>query len=249
MRNRPLIVGNWKMHCLKAESLDLAKAIAEEARNFKAEIAICPPAIWLDAVADILQNEKVLLGAQDCHMMQSGAHTGDIAATMLKNVGCRYVLVGHSERRQNHAETDAIIKAKAESAITAGLCPIICIGETEIQRAEGATFAVISSQIDGAIPMMATAENCVIAYEPIWAIGTGNTATPEDAQDVHDHIRTYLQTCLSDNAALAMRILYGGSMKPENAAALLAQPDIDGGLIGGASLKADDFIKIISHAG
>lgn len=249
MRKTPLIVGNWKMHCLKSESLELARVIAEASSGFDTEMVICPPTIWLDSVATILQKSQLSLGAQDCHMAQFGAHTGDIAAAMLKDVGCRYVLVGHSERRQNHAETDAMIKAKAESAITAGLCPIICIGETESQRAEGATFAVISSQIDGAIPMVATAENCVIAYEPIWAIGTGNTATPDDAQDVHDHIRTYLQTQLHENDALAMRILYGGSMKPENAADLLSQPDIDGGLVGGASLKAADFIKIVSSAG
>jgi triosephosphate isomerase len=244
---RKLIAGNWKMNGLKADGLALAKGLAEKLKTGPApacDLLVCPPTTLVGLVAEAVTGSALLVGGQDCHAKVSGAHTGDIAAQALADLGCRFAIVGHSERRTDHAETDAVVKAKAEAAIAAGLIAIVCIGETLAQRDAGQTLAVNRSQLLGSLPEGATAENTVIAYEPVWAIGTGRVATPAQAQDVHAAIRAELVGKLGGEAAGKMRILYGGSMKPDNAKELLALPDVDGGLIGGASLKVADFWAI-----
>lgn len=243
---RPVIAGNWKMHGLLDDGLSLAKAVEDGCADAGCDVVICPPATLLHPLAQALNAETVALGAQDCHENEGGAFTGDISAPMIRDIGAGYVIVGHSERRTAYGEDDARVCAKAQAAHAVGLTAIVCIGETEEQRDAGLTMATISSQLDGSVPSAATALNTVVAYEPVWAIGTGRTATPEDAQDVHDHIRTYLASSHGMDFAEQVRILYGGSMKPSNAEALLSQSDIDGGLIGGASLKAEDFLEIVN---
>lgn len=244
MVRRILIAGNWKMNGLKADGLALASDLAgrmkaESAPGF--EMLVCPPFTLLAKVAEAVAGSGIGVGGQDCHTAEKGAHTGDISAVMLKDAGCSYVIVGHSERRTDHGESDALIKAKAEAALAAGLNVIVCIGETLEQRDAGQTIDVNRSQLHGSLPDGATAANTVVAYEPVWAIGTGRTATPEQAQEVHAMLRGELTGKLGAAVADGVRILYGGSMNPKNASELLAQADIDGGLIGGASLKADDF--------
>ena len=192
-------------------------------------------------VAEELKGSGVALGAQNCHTAEKGAHTGDISPQMLKDIGCKYVILGHSERRADHGEKDADVKAKAEAAIAAGLTAIVCIGETLAQRDKNQTLAVNRRQLKGSLPEGATAKNTVVAYEPVWAIGTGRTATPEQAQEVHAAIRAELVKLLGEEEGNKVRILYGGSMNPKNAKELMAQPDVDGGLIGGAALKPEDF--------
>ena len=243
---RFLIAGNWKMNGLQADGKALAEGVAaklaaEKGKALPFDMLVCPPFTLITAVADAIKGSGVLLGAQDCHMVEKGAHTGDTSAVMLADAGCAFVIVGHSERRTNHGETDAIVKAKAEAGIAAGLTAIVCIGETLEQRDAGKALEINESQLAGSLPGGASAANTVIAYEPVWAIGTGRTATPEQAQEVHAAIRAGLVKALGEAEGNAVRILYGGSMNPKNAKELLAQPDIDGGLIGGAALKADDF--------
>lgn len=245
---KTVVAGNWKMNGLKEEGIALANAVAEGAVGLDCDIVICPPATLLHNLSDITSKSELNLGAQDCHFEPGGAHTGDVAVSMLVDAGCSYVIVGHSERRTDHGEDDSLVKAKAEAAYAAGMVAIICVGETQEQRDQGLTMATIATQLHGSVPDSATAENTIIAYEPVWAIGTGLTATPEDAQDVHDHIRTYLKSSHGREMPEALRIVYGGSMKPANAAELLAQPDIDGGLIGGASLDPESFIAIAKAA-
>jgi len=193
----------------------------------------------------VISGSALGLGAQNCHAAEKGAHTGDISAVMLADAGCRYVILGHSERRADCGETDADVAGKVAAAWTAGLTAIVCVGETEAERDDGATMDVVSRQVDGSIPDGATAETLVVAYEPVWAIGTGRTPSVEDAGAVHRHIRAKLAERFGADVASGVRILYGGSMKPDNAAEFLADADIDGGLIGGASLKASDFLAII----
>jgi triosephosphate isomerase len=205
---------------------------------------VSPPFTLISAVVDAVGSSGVTVGGQDCHMQQKGAHTGDISAWMLKDAGCSYVILGHSERRTNHGETDDVVKAKAQAALGAGLIAIVCIGETLEERDAGRTLEINKRQLHGSLPDGANADNTVIAYEPVWAIGTGRNATPEQAQEVHAMIRGELQAKFGQGVADSMRVLYGGSMNAKNAAELLAQPDIDGGLIGGASLKADDFLAV-----
>ncbi len=207
-------------------------------------MAVCPPFPLLPAVINAVAGTSIGVGGQDCHTAEKGAYTGDTSAWMLKDLGCAYVIVGHSERRTYHAESDATIKAKAEAALKAGLKPIVCIGETLEERDAGKTIEVNRRQLHGSLPDGATAETVVIAYEPVWAIGTGRTASPEQAQEVHAMLRAELVGRLGDAEGNAMRLLYGGSMNAKNAAELLAQPDIDGGLIGGAALKIDDFMAV-----
>ena len=241
---RPLIAGNWKMNGLGADALALATGVAAKRKaepGVPADLLICPPFTLIADVAKAVAGSGVAVGGQDCHAKVSGAHTGDIAAAMLKDAGAGYVIVGHSERRADHGETDAVVKAKAAAAHAAGLVAIICIGETLAQRDAGQTLDVNRSQLLGSLPDGADAANTVIAYEPVWAIGTGRVATPEQAQEVHALIRAELTTRLGAAVSAKLRILYGGSMKPDNAKILLALPDVDGGLIGGASLKVDDF--------
>lgn len=244
---RPLIAGNWKMNGLRKDGVALAEGVARKAKaaaTLRCDLLVCPPFTLISSVADAVRGAPVAVGGQDCHAKTSGAHTGDTAAAMLKDAGCGYVIVGHSERRTDHTETDAVVKAKAAAAHAAGLVAIVCIGETLEQRDGGRTLDVNRTQLAGSLPEGASAANTVIAYEPVWAIGTGRVASPEQAQEVHAFIRAELKTLVGDGEAAKMRILYGGSMKPDNATTLLALPDVDGGLIGGASLKADDFWAI-----
>ena len=245
---RKLIAGNWKMNGSAAMTRDLLGALtAKAAADAPAcDVAVCPPYPFLGAAAAALAGSPVALGAQDCAVKVSGAHTGDVAAEMLADVGCRYAIVGHSERRADHGESDGLIAAKAAAAHRAGLVAIICVGETEAERVAGRALDVASAQLAGSIPAGATAENTVIAYEPVWAIGTGKTATPADVAEMHAHIRGQLAGKIAE--ADKVRILYGGSVKASNAAELLAVENVDGALVGGASLIAADFWAIVEAA-
>jgi triosephosphate isomerase len=251
MARRILIAGNWKMNGLRADGLALAGGLAARVKAkpvTTCDMLVCPPFTLIHAVAEAVAGSGIAVGGQDCHAQEKGAHTGDTSAWMLKDLGCGYVIVGHSERRTNHAETDAVVKAKAGAALSAGLTAIICIGETLDERDAGKTLDVNRTQLLGSMPAQGNAGNVVIAYEPVWAIGTGRTASPEQAQEVHAFIRGELQGLIGAEGAGAMRILYGGSMNAKNSQELLACADIDGGLIGGASLKIDDFIAIAESA-
>jgi triosephosphate isomerase (TIM) len=212
--------------------------------KLKCEVMVCPPAVIIPRVRSVLKGTKIRTGGQDCHWNPAGAHTGDISADMLKEAGCTAVIVGHSERRTNHAETDEMVQKKAKAAQRAGLTAIICIGETLDERKGGKTLEVVSRQLKGSVPPGAVAANTVIAYEPVWAIGTGLTPTTPEVAEVHAHIRAELGTIMGAEAA-GTRILYGGSVKPSNAAELMSQPNVNGALVGGASLKAADFLGII----
>ncbi len=239
----PLIAGNWKMNGLRTDSVSLARAIAAGSVQ-GCDLLVCPPAVLIPPVAEALAGSAVALGAQDCHFAEAGAHTGDIAAPMLADAGCSHVILGHSERRADHAEDDALVRAKTMSAHAAGMVAIVCVGETLDERDAGRTLARIGSQIELSLPDTATDENTVIAYEPVWAIGTGRTPTADDVAEVHTHIRDQIAARFGAAVADGMRILYGGSMKPSNAESLLAIDGVDGGLIGGASLNARDFLAI-----
>jgi len=243
--NRKLIAGNWKMNGLKADGLDLASDLAGRLKGAGPvvfDMLVCPPFPLLFPVGEAIADSPLALGGQDCAPKTSGAHTGDVAPTMLKDAGCRFVILGHSERRADHGESDSVVNAKAVAAHKEGLVAIICVGETEAQRDAGQANAVVSGQLAGSIPAGATAENTVIAYEPVWAIGTGKTATPDDVKAMHAHIRAELDGKIAESAKV--RILYGGSVKPNNAAELMAVENVDGALVGGAALKADDFWAI-----
>lgn len=250
MARKKLIAGNWKMNCLTEEGVALAKGIASKVKEnkFDCEFLICPPFTLLSNVKKCLRGTKINLGAQDVHFAEKGAHTGDISPLMLKDLGCQYVIIGHSERRVDHFESNELINKKAIAAHNAGLNTVICIGETGEERDEGKTIAVCQEEIFGSVPDNATAKNTVIAYEPIWAIGTGKTPTSQDVQEVHEAVRKALAKKLGKSTANKMRILYGGSVKPSNAAELLSLPDVDGALIGGASLKVEDFIGIAQNS-
>ena len=242
--SRPLIAGNWKMNGLKASMSELG-AIAQGASGLwrKVDLLICPPATLLFTAAAVAIGSKVAIGAQDCHPNPSGAHTGDISAEMLADAGASAVIVGHSERRTDHHETDAMVRTKAEAAWRAGLVAIICVGETWAQRDAGQTLDVVGSQLAGSVPDGATGANAVIAYEPVWAIGTGLTPTPADVAEMHTAIRERLVARFGA-VGNAIRVLYGGSVKPSNAKELMAVANVDGALVGGASLKAEDFLGI-----
>ena len=242
---RPLVAGNWKMNGT-GESLDELRTIVNRPNSAigeKIDALICVPATLVFRAAQSVAGEALAIGGQDCHFKKHGAHTGDIAADMLKDAGASHVIVGHSERRTDHAETDAIVHAKAKAGWEANLKVIICIGETEAQRRAGSTLDVIATQLAGSVPEGARAENTIIAYEPVWAIGTGLTPTPEDVKEVHGSIRDKLARRFGQEGA-KMRILYGGSVKPSNAIELLGIDNVDGALVGGASLKATDFLAI-----
>ncbi|CAN7560132.1 triose-phosphate isomerase [Rhizobium sp. LjRoot98] len=242
---KPLVAGNWKMNGLRA-SLDQIKAMAEGVKgdlSAKVETLICPPATLLYVATALCDDSPLLIGAQDCHEKVSGAHTGDISAEMIADCFGTHVIVGHSERRTDHKETDALVRAKAEAAYAADLIAIICIGETGDERKGGQTLDVLKRQLAGSIPDSATAENTVIAYEPVWAIGTGLTPTAADVEEAHAFQRAELVARFGP-AGAKMRILYGGSVKPGNARELMGVANVDGALIGGASLKADDFLAI-----
>ena len=239
---RQLIAGNWKMHGSHSANAELLAGIAA-ARPFGCDVAVCVPYPYLSETAVALAGTDLRWGAQDCSAHAQGAYTGDVSVAMLAEFGCRYVIVGHSERRQYHAESDALVADKAKAALARGITPIVCVGETLAQREAGETAVVVKRQLSAVIHALGhCAGEMVVAYEPVWAIGTGQVATPEQAQAVHALLRAQLKAAAAQ--ADSMQILYGGSMKPDNAASLLAQPDIDGGLIGGASLKAADFAAI-----
>lgn len=209
------------------------------------EVLLCPPATLIAPMAQTAKGSKLKVGGQDCHAKASGAHTGDISAAMLAEAGATHVILGHSERRTDHGETDAMVRAKAEAAQAAGLVAVVCIGETEAERNAGETLTVIGRQLDGSVPAGATADTLVVAYEPVWAIGTGRTPTLAEIGDVHAFLRNRLKSLIGE-AALSVRLLYGGSVKPSNADEIFAVPDVDGALVGGASLKAGDFGAIIA---
>lgn len=249
MARKILIAGNWKMNMLSNDGVALAKGVATEVKKLgkaECEFLVCPPFTLLSQIKKALRGAKVALGAQDVHYNLKGAHTGDISPLMLKDLGCSYTLVGHSERRADHKESDELICNKAKAAIENGLKVVICIGETLEERDAGKTIDVCTKQILGSVPENATSSNTVIAYEPVWAIGTGKTPTANDVQEVHAAIRKVIAKKLGKGNANKMRILYGGSVKPSNAKELLALPDVDGALIGGASLKVEDFMGIAS---
>ncbi|MEM6275982.1 MAG: triose-phosphate isomerase [Pseudomonadota bacterium] len=239
---RKLAAGNWKMNGMTAAIAE-ARAVSIAHPSPNVDILLCPPATLLSRMAESLANSSVALGAQDCHAATTGAHTGDIAAPMLAEAGASAVIVGHSERRADHGEGNEDVKAKAEAAIAAGLVAIVCIGETLEEREAGQTLDICRSQLTASLPAGATSENTVIAYEPVWAIGTGKVATPDQIAEVHADLRATLKGSVAD--AAEMRLLYGGSVKAANAAEIFAIPDVDGALVGGASLKADDFNPII----
>ena len=243
---RKLVVGNWKMHGSRPANAELLAALLA-ARPFAADVAVCVPFVYLHETASTLAASEVRWGAQDCSPHEQGAYTGEISAAMLAECGCRYTLVGHSERRAIHGESDTLVAAKAQAALARGVTPIVCVGETLAQREAGETEAVVKRQLSAVIHQLALcAGEMVVAYEPVWAIGTGRTATPEQAQAVHQVLRAQLQAATGH--AAQMKILYGGSVKGDNAATLFAQPDIDGALVGGASLKAAEFITICRAA-
>src|SRR5216684_1487835 len=246
---QPLIAGNWKMNGLRADALALAKGVADGVKQAgwtDREVLVCPPATLVMAVAEAVKATGLLVGGQNCHAKPSGAHTGDISAEMLRDCGASHVIVGHSERRADHGETDAIVRAKAEAAWRAGLLPIVCIGETLAEREAGRTLDVLARQLKGSVPAGATAAKLVVAYEPVWAIGTGKTPTTPEVAAAHAHIRKVLGGLMGE--AAAVRLLYGGSVKDSNAAELLAAGDVDGALVGGASLKAAEFLAIAKAA-
>jgi triosephosphate isomerase len=241
---RPLIAGNWKMNGLKASIAEFEAMLAgAKPLAGKADLLVCPPATLVGAFADKARGRQIAVGAQDCHPKVSGAHTGDISAEMLADAGATAIIVGHSERRADHGESDALVRQKAEAAWRAGLTAIVCIGETRAQRDGGQTLHICGGQLNGSLPGGATSANLVVAYEPVWAIGTGLTPTTTDVEQVHQFIRKTLTDRFKDEGA-KIRILYGGSVKPSNAAELMAVANVNGALVGGASLKAADFLAI-----
>ena len=242
-----LAAGNWKMNGLDA-SLAEIDALAAAHPSPACEVLICPPASLISRLADRASGTAIKTGAQDCHANVSGAHTGDLSAEMLADAGAAFIIVGHSERRADHGEDDATVRAKAEAAWRAGLTAIICIGETLEEREAGETLAVVGGQLQGSVPDGATATNTVIAYEPVWAIGTGKVPTLEEIAEVHDDIRARLTARFGDEAN-GMRLLYGGSVKPSNATEIFGVSNVDGALVGGASLKAEDFGGIVAALG
>jgi triosephosphate isomerase len=249
MARRPLVAGNWKMNGLTASLAELDRIIASAARLALAtDLMVCPPATLVAACAARAAGSPVAIGGQDCHAEAAGAFTGDIAAEMLKDAGASAVIVGHSERRTFHKESDADVRAKALAAGRAGLVAVVCVGESRDERLAGRTLDVVGAQIEGSLPDAATARSVVVAYEPVWAIGSGLTPTPADVAEVHGFIRARLIERFGD-AGEGMRLLYGGSVKPSNARELMAVADVDGALVGGASLKADEFLAIVGIYG
>jgi triosephosphate isomerase len=240
----PLIAGNWKMNGVGASLSEVTKLRRLIAGGIAADVAICPPFTLLDRMRDL----GIPTGGQDCHPKAGGAFTGDTSAGMLKDAGASYVIVGHSERRAGHGESDELVRAKAEAGLTAGLVPIVCVGETLDERRGGDAEAVVQHQLTGSVPDLTGGQSCVIAYEPVWAIGTGVTPTVSEIAQMHGFIRKQLVQRFGEQGEV-IRILYGGSLKPGNAREILAIADVDGGLVGGASLLADDFFAIISAAG
>jgi triosephosphate isomerase (TIM) len=247
MTMKKLIAGNWKMNGGLAANEALLRAVLAQIGSPAAEVAVCAPTPYLAQMQSLLHGTAIAWGAQDVSPHEQGAYTGEVSVAMLRDFGCRFAIVGHSERRQYHGETDALVAAKAQRALAGGVTPIVCVGETLAEREAGQTEAVVKRQLAAVIHTVAhCTSEIVVAYEPVWAIGTGKTATPEQAQQVHAVLRAQIAAATAHPERV--RILYGGSMNAANAASLLAQPDIDGGLIGGASLKAPDFLQIVAAA-
>ena len=248
---KPVIAGNWKMYKLLAEAVDTAIALKPLVANANhCEVVVAPVFTALKSVADRLEGSNIRVAAQNCALQNEfGAHTGEIAPSMIKDVGCTHVIIGHSERRQFYRETDDTVNKKAKAALAAGLTAIVCVGETLDQREAGNANSVVETQLTGGLSGLTVAdmERIIIAYEPVWAIGTGKTATPEQAQDMHAVIRNVLAKNNGEQTAHATRILYGGSVKPDNIATLMSQPDVDGALVGGASLEAESFSQIVNY--
>jgi triosephosphate isomerase len=244
----PLCIANWKMHGTLAEARPLATGVRDGLRRVKdIEVALCPPFTALAAVGEVLAASPIKLGAQNCHADASGAHTGEIAPPMLVELGCRFVILGHCERRREMGETDELVNRKVRSVLAHGLTPVLCVGETAEERRQGLTFTTVEGQLRAGladVPVEAIA-GIVLAYEPVWAIGTGVNATPAQAGEVHGYLRGLLSELTSKDTAAGMRILYGGSVKAENADALAAEPEIDGALVGGASLSAPGFVNLV----
>lgn len=242
LRERPIVIGNWKMNGLEADAETLVRGLVDglSERSGSGLLGVCPPATLLMRVASLLEGSAIALGGQDCAVEAKGAFTGDISAPMLKDAGCSFIILGHSERRHGHGEGDALVRAKAEAASEAGLDVVLCIGETEAEWEAGETLAVLDRQVEGSLP--ADAGNLILAYEPVWAIGTGKTPTMDDIAGTHAHLRSRLKSLVPGGADVA--ILYGGSVKAANAEEILAIDDVDGALVGGASLKADEFLAI-----
>jgi triosephosphate isomerase len=248
---KPFVAGNWKMYTTASSARELARAVVQGlGADDRVTVALCPPFPYLGVVADALRGSMVRLGAQNLYPEKEGAFTGEVSPTMLVDAGCRYVILGHSERRHKLGETDAFINRKVHAALAAGLTAILCIGETLDQREAGRTEAVLDAQLTGSLAGVTSQHlsRLVIAYEPIWAIGTGRNASPEQAQEAHAFIRRQIGKLCSEESAGALPIQYGGSVKPENAASLLCEPDVDGALVGGASLKADQLLAIVRAA-
>jgi triosephosphate isomerase len=246
----PLCIANWKMYGTLAEARPLATGVRDGLRRAKdVEVVLCPPFTALAAVGEILTGTALKLGAQNCHPEASGAHTGEIAPPMLAELGCRYVILGHSERRREMAETDELINRKVRAVLAHGLIPVLCVGETAEERRQGLTFTTVEGQLRAGLAGVAADAmgGIVLAYEPVWAIGTGVNATPSQAGEVHGYLRGLLSELASKDTASAMRILYGGSVKAENAQALAAEPEIDGALVGGASLNVQGFVNLVKN--
>ncbi len=241
---RQLIAGNWKMNGLREEAAAIVGPLRDGSRGLACDLLVCPPFTQIASVAGILAGSAVAVGGQDCHVNEKGAHTGDISAAMLRDCGASWVIIGHSERRQDHHESDALVQAKTKAAIAVGLNPIVCVGETEAQRVAGDQNKVVGGQLAGSLPAGFAG---VVAYEPVWAIGTGKTATEDDVAAMHLFIRETLVKQLG-SAGNGLRILYGGSVRPANAGSLLAVPHVGGALVGGASLKAEEFLGIATAA-
>ena len=244
---KPIIAGNWKMNKTPAEAVELVKGLIPLVKDAKCDVVVCPTAVCLSAVAEVIKGTNIKLGAQNVHFAEKGAYTGELSADMLKAVGCEYVIVGHSERRQYFGETDKTVNLRATAAVKAGLTAIICVGEMKDERVDGYTDIIVAYQTKMALKGLTAEEldHVVIAYEPVWAIGTGLTATDEQANETIGVIRKAIAEVYGDDVAQKVRIQYGGSMKGSNVKGLMAQPEIDGGLIGGASLKAPDFSAIV----
>jgi len=251
MKRRPIIAGNWKLHKDNKEAQQLANQIKiKTTGNDDVDIVLCPPFTALSVVQEVIKDSPLALGAQNVYWEDSGAFTGEVSAGMIKSTGAEYVIIGHSERRQYFGESDETVNKRIRAALNTGLKPIVCVGEVLEERESGVTNKVVARQVEGAFEGLTPDEmaNIVIAYEPVWAIGTGKTATPEQAQEVHAHIRGLIEKQFGVERAEEIRIQYGGSVKPENAQSLLGQPDIDGALVGGACLKAESFVPIIQSA-
>ena len=248
---RPFVAGNWKMNLNRADAVALAAGLADQAtQDGGVDLAVCPPSVYLDAVAAALDGSPIALGAQNMYHEAGGAFTGELSAAMLLDVGCKYVILGHSERRHVMGETSEDVNRKVHAALAAGLTPIVCVGELLGQREAGRTAEVIAEQFTASLAGVSADDmaRTVMAYEPVWAIGTGKVATPDEAEAVHLDLRKLIEDRSNAEVAAAVRIQYGGSVKPDNAAELLAQPNIDGALVGGASLKVDDFLGIARGA-